>query len=69
MEAEKEKRDLEILRRNGLDLKYIEDQTPEICMAAVWEDPDVIQYIRNPEIKKQVEKFLKQRQVSEMLVF
>lgn len=34
-EAEQEKKDLEMVKWNGLDLEYVKEQTSEICLAAV----------------------------------
>ena len=44
--------DLEKVRKNGHALKYVENQTPEICLAAVKEDGESLYYVKNktPEI-------------------
>jgi len=43
---------LEILKFNGMSLHYVNDQTPEMCRMAVWQNGRALQYIRDqtPEI-------------------
>lgn len=53
---------------DGYALLHVREQTQEICMAAVQKDPSAIVYIRDQEMREQVEKAL-QEQVSTMSVF
>lgn len=46
-------------RQNGEALKWIREQAFEICTAAVQQNTDAIQYIRELEMKKRVEEALK----------
>ena len=39
--------DLELVKKNGLELKNIKNQTTEICMTAVQQDYDALQYVIN----------------------
>lgn len=67
---EQEEKDLEMVKKYGLTLRDVVNQTPEICLAAVQQTKKAIVYIRDPEMKKQVEKILKQEsQASTMSVF
>jgi hypothetical protein len=38
---------MDILWRDGLELQYVEDQTEEICIAAVRSNPDALQFVHN----------------------
>ena len=44
--------DLLRVTRNGLALRYVQNQTPELCMAAVTQNGHALQYVQNqtPEI-------------------
>ena len=46
------KKDLEAIRQDGQALKFVQNQTPEICMEAVKQNGMVLQYVQNqtPEI-------------------
>lgn len=45
-------RDMEKVRRNGMALEYVEEQTPEVCMEAVKQDGRALKYVKEqiPEI-------------------
>ena len=38
--------DLERVKRDGMELQFIEHQTPEICLAAIKQNPESKQYVR-----------------------
>ena len=38
--------DLEMVERNWYALKFVKEQTPEICLAAVQQNPDARKFIR-----------------------
>lgn len=44
--------ELEKVKQNGLNLKYVKEQTPEICLAAVQENGLALEYVKEqtPEI-------------------
>lgn len=42
---------LELVKHNGLILKYIEDQDDEICIAAIRQNINALQYVKNQTIK------------------
>jgi len=42
--------DLEMVKRKGSYLMYVKEQTPEICMAAVKQDPEAVRFV-NEEFK------------------
>jgi len=44
--------DLEAVKRNGFSLKYIKNQTPEICLTAVKENGWALEFVKEqtPEI-------------------
>ena len=46
------KKDLKTVKRNGLKLQYVEEQTPEICIAAVKQNGYALQYVKeqSPEL-------------------
>ena len=46
------KKDLEAVKQDPYAVKYVEDQTPEICLEAVKQDGDALQYVKDqtPEI-------------------
>jgi len=46
-ELESLKRDRELVQQNGLNLRYIVDQTDELCLMAVRKDGLALQYVRN----------------------
>ena len=39
------KADLEMVKRNGMALRFVKDQTPEICLAAVNEYGNALQFV------------------------
>ena len=41
------KADLEMVKRNGMALRFVKDQTPEICLAAVKDYGLVLEYVKN----------------------
>ncbi len=43
---------MKLVKHNGLALQLVDEQTPEICMAAVQNCPSAIRYVKNqtPEI-------------------
>ena len=46
------KADLEMVKRNGMALRFVKEQTPEICLAAVQQDGLALKYVKEqtPEI-------------------
>lgn len=52
LEAKQEKKDLEMVRKDGLTLEQVENQTPEIIVAAIAQNPSALQYVREqtPEL-------------------
>ena len=52
MEISKEENEIKAVQQNGMDLRFVENQTPEICMVAVKQNSDALQYVRDqtPEI-------------------
>lgn len=56
------------VRRNGWTLKYVEEQTLEVCMAAVKQEPRAIKCIHDPEMKKKVEETLQKEQASTLSI-
>jgi len=46
------KKALEAVKQNGYSLRYVREQTPEICLEAVKQDGNSLQYVRTqtPEI-------------------
>ena len=51
---------LNIAKRFGHILIFITKQTPEICAAAIKQNPEIYEYIRLPEDKNEREKFLRE---------
>ena len=43
--------DLERVRRNGMELQFIEHQTPEICLAAVNEYGNALQFVKDQTLE------------------
>ena len=39
------------VQQNGYALQYVKDQTPEICIAALEQNPDARLYIKDPSLK------------------
>lgn len=60
--------DAEVVQNNPLDLEWVENQTFEVCMAAVKKSPVAIIFVRDPEMRKQIEAATK-AQASAMSVF
>jgi hypothetical protein len=38
------------VKQNGDALRYVREQSPEICMAAVKQNGDTLQYVRDKEL-------------------
>ena len=57
------------MQQNGKALKYVEDKTLEICLAAVTQNNEALRFIKDPEMRKQVEEATEKQQASEMSVF
>lgn len=40
-------KDLEAIKKDGFALKYVENQTPDICLAAVQQIGNALRYVKN----------------------
>ena len=38
--------DLEMVKRDGLLLKYVKNQTPEMCMAAIKKNGNTLKFVK-----------------------
>ena len=44
--AEQEKKDLEMVQKDGMTLGFVKEQTPEICLAAVKQNGEALVYVK-----------------------
>ena len=45
--TEQERKDLEMVKQNGFDLKYVKNQTETVCLEAVKQNGYALQYVKN----------------------
>ena len=43
---------LKMVKQNGLALKYVKEQTEEICLEAIKQNIDAIRYVKNEILKE-----------------
>ena len=56
-QEEQELKDLEMVKQNGYSLQFVKNQTPEICLEAVKENPKAIIYVNIPEFKEKYPEY------------
>ena len=45
--TEQERKDLEMVKKDGYDLRYVKNQTEQVCLAAVKQNGWALQYVKN----------------------
>ena len=51
---------LNVVKQFGHALMFITKQTPEICAAAIKQNPEIYEYVRLPEDENEKEKFIRE---------
>ena len=44
------------VKQSGWNLRFVREQTPEICLSAVNKTPDAIQYVKDKSMLKDIPK-------------